>query len=364
MTPRSAGPVVDREVLVLAVGGLVGVLVVLGVTVLTGRWWIRRSDVQRDRLLGPGRPLLVALAAGEGDQRVLDGLATLSRAQWRALEPLAVSMLGKVRGDARGALVRLLEHRGTAGRALSDTRRRRPVVRAGAAHLLGAVGGPAATVRLVALLGDRDRDVRAVAARALGGLADPIAAEPLVRGLMSSRATLPHHVVLPALARIGSAARAALLAYADDPDPAVRARVAEALGLVGAVDTASHLVRVLCEDPACDVRLRAARALGRLGVPSGVDPLLEATAATESTALRVTAIEAVGLIGARRAVPALVRLVDDPHHWIAHTAAAALVAVGPEGTASLREFAGPAPDRPGSAHAREALAMARTPEAV
>ncbi|HSK59068.1 MAG TPA: HEAT repeat domain-containing protein, partial [Actinomycetospora sp.] len=280
------------------------------------------------------------------------------RTQWRALEPVAVAMLGKVRGDARTALVALLERRGVVARALRDTRRRRPAVRARAAHLLGLVGGPGATPRLVALLVDRDPDVRAVAARALGRLGDPSVATPLVRSLARAGTSLPHQVVVPALARIGPAARTVLLASADHPDPAVRARVTEALGLVGAVDAAPRLVRALREDRSADVRLRAARALGRLGAPTAVAPLVAATGPDEPTVLRVTAAHALGALGARRAVPVLADLVAAPHHWVAHTAAAALVAVGPDGVAALRDLGGPAGERPASAHAREALATA------
>lgn len=358
MTPR-AGPVVDRTVLLVAVLVLVVVLAVLAVVLLTGRWWQRRAAARRAARIAPGRPALVALAAGDGDPTLLDRLATLPRSQWRALEPVVVSMLGKLRGDARGVLVGLLERRGAVDRALRDARRRRPAVRARAAHLLGLVGGPGATARLVVLLADRDADVRAVAARSLGRLGDPSAASPLVRALTGTSAGVPHQAVVPALARIGPPARTALLAAADHPDPTVRARVVEALGLVGAVDAAPRLVRALESDGAADVRLRAARALGRLGVPAAVDPLLAATGGHEPTALRVTAAQGLGVLGARRAVPVLAGLVADPHHWVAHTAAAALVAVGPDGVAALHEL-GRAADRCGVAaeHAREALAAA------
>jgi HEAT repeat protein len=362
VTSPAVGPVVDRGVLVVAVAGMLVVLVVLAAALLTGRWWQRRAEARRAERIAPGRPLLVALAAGDGDEAVLGRLAALPRVQWRALEPVAVSMIGKLRGDARGALVDLLRERGAVDRALRDVRRRRPAVRARAAHLLGLVGGPGATARLVILLVDRDPEVRAVAARSLGRLGDPTAAAPLVRTLADTAAVVPHRVVMPALARIGPPARAALLAAADHPDPVVRARVAEALGLVGAVGAAPRLVRALQEDPSADVRLRAARALGRLGAPAAVDPLLAATGTEQPTALRVTAAHALGVLGARRAVPALVDLVADPHHWVAHTAAAALAAVGSDGVAALREVAdgvvgaGAAP-----AHAREALAV---PEAA
>jgi HEAT repeat protein len=357
----SSGPTVDRVVLVVAVVVLVGVLVVLVAALLTGRWWQRRATARRTARVAPVRPLLVRVAGAEPDdpaaQDALDRLAALPARTWAAAEPLVVALVGKLRGEARDALVSLLERRGTRERALRGTRRARPGERARSAHLLGVLGGAGALPRLVALLADRDPEVRAVAARALGHLADPSAAAPLVRALAAPDGRLPHQVALSALARTGVASRRPLLGATDDPDARVRARAVEALGLVGAVGTAARLVTALREDPETEVRLRAARALGRLGAPSALEPLIAATAESEPTPLRATAAQALGALGARAAVPVLARLVADPHHWVAHTAAAALLAVGPDGERVLLELAGAHPA--GAAdHAREALAAA------
>lgn len=351
----SRGPTIDEHVLVVAVLVLTGVLLVLVVALLTGRWWLRRAGARRAGRIERARPLLVRLAAGEGDEdATLDELAALPRGTWRPLEPVVVDLLGKLRGEAHGALVRLLERRGTRQRALRSARHRRATARANSAHLLGALGGPGALPRLVLLLADRDEEVRAVAVRALGRLGDPAAAVALVSALVGSGRPLPHHAVMAALRRIGPAAWTVLRSFADHPDPLVRARVAEAMGLVGAVRAASTLVTMLAGDPADEVRLRAARALGALGAPGAVDALLAATDAGEPTALRVTAAQALGALGSRAAVPVLRALVADPHHWVAHTAAAALVDVGPAGTAALQELA--EDSRTGATHALEALA--------
>ncbi|MFC5138149.1 HEAT repeat domain-containing protein [Actinomycetospora rhizophila] len=348
-------------VLVVAVIVLAGVLIVLVAALLTGRWWQRRAAARRAARVAPVRPLLVQVAAAEPDdpatQAVLDQLAALPARTWAAVEPLVVSLVGKLRGEARGALVSVLERRGARERARRGTHRARPGERARSAHLLGVLGGADALPRLVALLADRDPEVRAVAARALGHLADPSAAAPLVRALAAPDARLPHQEALSAVARTGIASHGALLRAADDLDPRVRARAVEALGLVGAVGAAPRLVTALVEDPVAEVRLRAARALGRLGSPVALEPLLAATAGSEPAPLRATAAQALGALGARTAVPVLARLVADPDHWVAHTAAAALLAAGPDGERVLLELAG---RRPAAAaeHAREALAAA------
>jgi HEAT repeat protein len=353
------GPSIDRLVLVVGVMGLAVVLVVLGVAVLAGRWWRRSADGRRARLCAQARPLLVRLVAEDRpDGELLDRLTTLPGPVWRALEPTAVSMLEKLRGDAHVAVVDLLARRGSIERAMRGTHRRSAVVRARSADLLGAVGGPGVLTELVRLLGDRDQEVRAVAVRALGSLADPAAAAALVNGLLR-RPPLPHHLVIEALRRIGPEALPVLAARATHPDDGVRAQVAEAMGLVGAVGAAPVLVGMLRAEPSPEVRVRAARALGRLGSPVAVDVLLDAVADRQPTALRVTAAQALGALGAARSVPVLARLVGDPAHWVAHTAATALVATGPRGVAALRDLAGDAGPDAGpdsaAAHAREAL---------
>jgi HEAT repeat protein len=357
------GPSIDPRILVGAVVGLVVVLVALGLAVFAGRWWQRFAEARRLRLLGQARPLLVRLVAGDRtDEELMNRLVAVPDRVWRALEPTAVAMLEKLRGDARGALVGLLERRGSVERAMRGTRRRSPVVRARSADLLGAVGGPGALPQLVRLLGDRDAEVRAVAVRALGGLADPAAAPALVNGLLR-RPPLPHHLVMHALRRIGPRALPVLSAAATNPDERVRAQVVEAVGLVGVVGAAATLAEILRADRSTEVRMRAARALGRLGAPVAMDALLDAVADDEPDPLRVTAAEALGALGAVRAAPALARLVADPAHWVAHTAAAALVATGPRGIAALQNLAA-GPDPGTAAHAREALAAAGAREDV
>jgi HEAT repeat protein len=350
-------PSIDRLVLVVAVVALAAVLVALGVALFVGRWWRGFVERRRARLCAQARPLLVRLVAEDRtDAELLDRLTAVQAPVWRALEPTAVSMLEKLRGDAHAAVVGLLARRGSVERAMRGTRRRSAVVRARSADLLGAVGGPGVLPQLVRLLGDRDQEVRAVAVRALGNLADPAAAPALVRGLLG-HPPLPQHLVMDALRRMGRDALPALSTAAAHPDDGVRAQAVEAMGLVGAVGAAPTLVEMLGEDPTPEGSVRAARALGRLGSPAAIGALLDAVADHEPTALRVTAAQALGALGALRAVPVLAGLVGDPAHWLAHTAAAALVASGPRGIAALRDVTGGA-EAGAAAHAREALVTA------
>jgi hypothetical protein len=124
----------------LATGAMVTLTLltaVVGAIIVVGRAVRRFRDARRRRVAAPTRRLLLALTAGDDDAELPDRLAALDAATWRAAEPTAVAMLGKVRGDGHAALVSLLERRGMADRAVQDLRHRGPVRRARAAEVLG-----------------------------------------------------------------------------------------------------------------------------------------------------------------------------------------------------------------------------------
>src|SRR5262249_4107166 len=149
-------------------------------------------------------------------------------------EPTAIAMLGKVRGEARAALVALFEQRGAAARALVDLRRPGAVRRARAAELLGNLGRADTVPVLCSLLGDASPEVRVVAARSLGRIGSAEAAGPLLAPLAGRRA-IPAHFVAHALLRLGTGTLPALAAALVHDEPLVRATAADVLGLAGAV---------------------------------------------------------------------------------------------------------------------------------
>ncbi|UWP81474.1 HEAT repeat domain-containing protein [Dactylosporangium fulvum] len=347
-------------------------VVVLGGLIAGGRGVRRTREARRARLAKPARQLLLAIAAGDDDPERIEELVRLPDDVWVAVEPNAVALLGKVRGEAHATLVDVFERRGAAWRARSQLRRRDPVARAQAAEVLGNLGRKDALLPLCDLLADPDPDVRVVAARSLGRIGDPGATQPLLAAL-ASRRTVPAQVVATALTRLGSGAQTALLAALDDPRAPVRATAAEVLGLVGAVGATVRVESALRADPSIEVRVRAARTLGRLGTRTALSPLLDSLEPDRPAVLRAEAARALGELGAVTAAQALTALLADPDYAVAHNAAQSLLRLGNAGRAALVAAEHRSHVRPrhsaeehetdpevilSAAHAREALAAA------
>ena len=346
---------------------------VLGVLIIAGRAARRAREARRARLARPARQLLLAIAAGDDDPAQVVELVRLPEEVWLAVEPNAIALLGKVRGEAHTTLVDVFERRGAAWRARSQLKRRDPVARALAAEVLGNLGRQDSLLPLCDLLGDPDPDVRVVAARSLGRIGDAGATQPLLATLPSRR-TVPAHVVATALTRLGTPAQGALLAALDDPRAPVRATAAEVLGLIGAVGATVRVESALRADPAVEVRISAARSLGRLGTRTALAPLLDSLDEDRPPVLRAEAARALGELGAVTAAPSLAALLADPDYAVAHNAARSLLRLGNAGRAALvaaehrahvrprhsaEPDAGPDPQvLLGAAHAREALAAA------
>jgi HEAT repeat protein len=303
------------------------------------------------RAVVPRRALL-ALAADGADP---EELVRMPAADWRAVEPTAYELLGKVRGEARVAMAEVFLGRGLVERARRDLRRRGVVRRARAAGALGSLGDRPAVPDLCRLLEDPHLDVQVTAVHALGRVGDPAACGPLIASLATSHPT-PSQLVANSLAQIGRPAVPDLIKALDDPSPLVRTTALDALRLLGAAEAEERVAEVLHTELSLEVRLHAVAALGRFGGRAAVAPLLAAADTTQPTRLRAAAARALGELGALAAVPPLRALLSSSDYWVAHEAAGALLAVGSDGAAALAEAA-TGSDR-AAAHAREALALA------
>ncbi|GAA1561513.1 hypothetical protein GCM10009827_098630 [Dactylosporangium maewongense] len=348
----------------VALAVLLVAALVFGGLIVGGRAVRRAREARRAKLATPARRLLLAIAAGDDDPEQVEALVRLSDEVWQAVEPNAIALLGKVRGEAHTTLVDVFERRGAAWRARSRLRRRDPVARAQAAEVLGNLGRKDALLPLCDLLGDPDPDVRVVAARSLGRIGDAGATQPLLATL-ASRRMVPQQVVATALTRLGTAAQGALLASLDDPRAPIRATAAEVLGLIGAVGATVRVESALRADPSLDVRISAARTLGRLGTRTALAPLLDSLEPDRPVALRAEAAKALGELGAVTAASALTVLLSDIEYVVAHNAARSLLRLGGAGRAALTAAEHRAETEPddervllGAAHAREALAAA------
>lgn len=124
-------------------------------------------------------------------------------------------------------------------------------------------------------------------------------------------------VAVRALGRVqGDRAEQLLLGTLDDPEPAMRAAAAQALGDLGQRRHAAK-ASALLTDPAILVRASAAEALCKIGDDGAVDALSAALFAKDawyrgsSLWVRRHYVDAIGCIGRRSAVPALLRALDD-----------------------------------------------------
>ncbi len=359
----------------IAIAVLAAVVAVTGLGIVGVRIVRRYRQRRRAALAAGPRRALLAFVADNGEDGG-DDLVAIGDEAWKAAEPGALSLLGKLRGEAHLALVSVFLRRGTARRALADVRSRNRVRRARAAQILGDLELREAVPELCRLLTDRHAEVRVVAVRALGRIGDPAAAWRLIAGL-DQPDPAPSLLVTHTLVQLGPDAEVTLSAALDHPQARVRAVCLEALGLLGATGSVDRVARVLREDTVLDVRVAAAANLGRLGTRSALEPLTRALSPARPTALRAAAARALGDLGAPAAVEALVPLLADDAYRVAHEAAHALRRLGPRGLEALRAVldaerekaraggAGAhAQPTPPAAHAREALALAEVSAAA
>lgn len=210
-------------------------------------------------------------------------------------------------------------------------------VRRKAASALGLLGEVAvangAVAPLVARLGDTTEhsDVRAEVAEALGRLADPAAAQPLVNALLTNRSGISDQVV-DGLIRIGAPAVPALAPAVAQTSGETQLLVTRALAGIGGPSPVPHLAQAL-NSPSSDVRQTAAEALRARTAPmltqhagAIVAPLARAL---NDANWRVysAARDALAKCGPT-AVPALVAALSSPDVRVADMAKTALVGIG------------------------------------
>ncbi|HEY7274017.1 MAG TPA: HEAT repeat domain-containing protein [Actinoplanes sp.] len=355
------------RVFTITIAVLIAIVALTAVAIVVVR--VIRQVGQRKRAAlaaGPRRQLL-AFVADNGESGGAE-LVAIPDDAWRAAEPGALGLLGKLRGEAHLALVSVFLRRGAARAALRDLRSRSRVRRARAAQVLGDLELRQAVPELCRLLTDRYAEVRIVAVRALGRIGDPAAAWRLIASLDQAE-PVPSLLATHTLVQLGPETEVTLIAALDHPQARVRAVCLDALGLLGAAGSVQRVARLLREERVLDVRVAAAVNLGRLGTRSAAEPLIDAVDPARPAVLRAAAARALGDLGAPTAVPALMRLLGDDEFRVAHEAAHALRRLGRAGLDALREVVAEeradagdqgAHARPSSraAHAEEALALA------
>jgi len=245
----------------------------------------------------------VVYALGDiGGPKVVDGLLKLLNDENISIQCLAAESLGEV-GEPKAidALIKALGRRygcvcggecvrrsfrralrkfgeAAVGKLMKALAEKNRTMRAEAAKVLGSIGDARATDALIEALKDVDGDVRMNAAEALGRIGDKRAVTPLTEALK-------------------------------DGDDSVRYYAAEALGRLGSREATNALIGTL-NDGSWSVREATAEALGKIKDKKAVDALIE-TLNDEKALVRAKAVEALGRIGDERAVVPLLALIDD-----------------------------------------------------
>ncbi len=223
---------------------------------------------------------------------------------------------------------------------------------------------PATVPALVAALDDRDPEVRAAAAWALGALGG--AAEPAVPGLAGSLRDEQEAVrtaAAQALGALGPRARSAapaLFAALDDPRAGVRAAAAQALARVElTAESVSSLSKAL-GNPDAYVRAFAAWSLGNLGpgAREAVPALVEALGPDDTANVVAAALARVGPAAAQ-AVPALLADLRGPDAGRRWRAARALGRIGPPAESAVAELVAALRDPNEAVRAHAARALGR-----
>jgi len=238
-------------------------------------------------------------------------------------------------------------------RALRSTCASHSAVARGRAALLWGRLGLGGSERMIApLMADADPDVRAAATQALACCGSDEAAWALLHALRDGHVA-PERVVERLT---GAWAASPLLQALHEPGfVAVRAWLAEALGLAGDARAEASLVQMVMRG-AEEERIRSCRALGRLRRPTSFAAL--ATALEDrSAAVRAQAARALADLGDPRSVKALVSLLDDDSWWVRARVADALRAIGRKGLAALAQAADEHPDPFARERAIEALGL-------
>jgi HEAT repeat protein len=106
-----------------------------------------------------------------------------------------------------------------------------------------------------------------------------------------------------------------LLELLDYPDAGVRANIACALGELGDESTGAPLLTLL-KDSDSLVRIKAAESLGLLNYVDGIDLLAQVLHADNDPLVRLHAAEALGMLKNIKALPPLVKALDDPDEGV------------------------------------------------
>ena len=255
---------------------------------------------RRDRIGARLAPFVERLTC-EGDPQLIGEqlrpvIASLGREERPVAAWLLCDLMRGASEPTRASVQEVLRETGAIELVERGTRRRTPWRRALACEILGTIGAERSVPVLVERLGDRRREVRTAATRALGAIGSTAGA-PALTTMFLECTGVPTGVAYDALRALGPGGGETFRRGLESPSPVVR--VASCFGIAALAaegdETAAveRLVGVLAEDRDARVRSAAAKALGVVG---GAAPPPALVGAVDDPELRVRR-EAVGALG-------------------------------------------------------------------
>jgi HEAT repeat protein len=251
---------------------------------------------------------------------------------WPVIEEIFFDLLRIARGNVSKRAREAFESLGIVDHYLRQLTVRRWWLRAEAAEKLGLIGSEKAINALVERMHDPLPEVQIRAVQALGSIGTTKSLGPLVTALRDT-------------GRWSAIRVAGMLIYAGDEAVDVLLQEFDRMpnhAKISATDIfarirslrASPLLRQLLGDPNADLRARAANALGMLGDPTAAD-LLTGSLKDESWAVRAMAAKALGRLRENKSIEALSGALTDPQWWVRANAAEALKGKGEKGQDAL-----------------------------
>ncbi len=352
---------IDLRTLVLTLSLLLAIVGLTTAAAIANKIYSNREEDSKRRYLDELRRRFLLLRTPQGRVDAMPGVVAAFSGRW---SELAAEEIGQLEVSIRLDVLHALERTGTVSRYLRDAQSRFKWTRAHALRVLGELKLPQSVPTLLEALGDKDPDVRNVAARSLGRMKLQAAEEALIALLGKHDQAVSARIaaiciemgqrtapLLVKTLRDGSPkarfwaarilgeirdARAtrslgeALL----DADPDARSAAVWALGNVADRATAPA-VEPLLRDAVWYVRAHAAEALGKIGDPSAVEPLGEALR-DRSWWVRKNALDALVKLG-EPAKPSLLRALEGDDRFARDCAVEGLNALGVTAMAPRRE---------------------------
>lgn len=328
---------IDFQALLVTLGLLLCIVALTTIAAIANKIYSNQEESSKRDFLDRLRKQFLLLGTGIPDDRV-EGMRQIVQSLRGRWSELAAEEVSQLELTVRLEVIRALEERGVIARYLGDARSPMKWTRAHALRILGELKVPTSVPTLLNGLGDRDPDVRNVAARSLGRMKLQAAEEALVELLGKHDQAVSARIAAICI-EMGPRTAPLLIRTLREGTPKARFWAARILGEIKDPRATRSLGDALV-DKDSDARSAAIWALGMIAdrsTASLAEPLLR----DPIWYVRAHAAEALGRIGDPNAVSSIAEALKDRSWWVRKNALDALVQLGdPSKAALLRTLRG------------------------